>query len=153
MKMQAKLRWYNNLLLLSMMMFIGMGVTYAQGGQGNGKAQKFTQCDKNGDGFVSAGECQNTQMGNFDQNGDGMLNRKEYQKMKKSQKKNQMGNGNGNKGQKGQGKGMKNGSGNGQRLRDGSGTGTPQRLRDGSGSGQQLNRGTRSSGGNGRRGG
>jgi hypothetical protein len=132
-------------------MFVGMGATFAQAGQGNTRAQRFTQCDRNGDGFVSAGECQNNQMGIFDQDGDGMLNRKEYRNMKNTQAKNQKG----NKGQNGQGLGLKKGSGNGQgqRLRDGSGTGTPQKLRDGSGSGRQLNRGTRSGSGNGRRGG
>ena len=152
MKRQFKFRWYNYLAVLAMMMFVGMGSTYAQAGQGNAKLQRFTQCDRNGDGFVSSSECRNTNFGSFDQNGDGLLNRNEYRAMKNQQNNTQRANRSANR--SGNGKAMKNGTGNGngQRLRDGSGNGSSQRLRDGSCGNTPVNRGTRSGGGRGRRG-
>ena len=137
MKQQFKFRWYNYLLLLTMVMFVGVGTNYAQTGQNNRKAQRFAQCDRNGDGFIGKGECQNAHMSNFDQNGDGVLSRKEYRKMKHSQNK-----------------AMK-GAGNGQRLRDGSGNGQGQGYRRNTKqpNTQGTNRNKRSGRDNGRRGG
>jgi hypothetical protein len=141
MKKQIKFRWYNYLLLISMVIFVGMGASYAQSGQGNGKkAQRFAQCDRNGDGFVGKGECQNAQMSNFDQNGDGVLSRKEYRRMKKNQA-------------------MKGRGNNGQRLRDGSGNGQGQgqgqgyRRNNSQRNAQGTNRNNRSGRNKGRRGG
>lgn len=149
MKLQFKSRGNHYLLVLFMMMFIGIGATFAQAGQGNAKMQRFTQCDRNGDGFISTSECRNVGFANFDKDGDGLLNRNEYRNLKNQQAKNQMASRNSNRLNKNQRMGT---TPNGQRLRDGSGNGNPQRLRDGSCGNTPANRGARSGNGRGRRG-
>ena len=152
MKREFKFRSYHYLLMLTMMMFVGMGATFAQAGQGNAKMQRFTQCDRNGDGFISTSECRNLGFANFDKDGDGLLNRNEYRNLKSQQNRNQMANRQGNRSGRGQAAKRGAGNGNGQRLRNNSGNGTPQRLRDGSCGNKPANTGNRAGYGRGRRG-
>lgn len=149
MKREFKLRGYHYLMLFSLMMLMGMGTSFAQTGQGN-NTQRFTQCDRNGDGFISNTECRNANFADFDRDGDGLLNRNEYRAIRQQQNNFQKANRNANRSNRGQG--MNRGAGNaqGQGYRNTPGNG--QRLRNGNCGNTPRNSGNRSGNGRGRRG-
>ena len=151
--MKSKFRFsaYHYLMVTSLMMLIGMGTSYAQAGQNN-RTQQFTQCDSNGDGFISNAECRNANFANFDRDGDGLLNRNEFRKLKKQQNNFQKANRNANRSNRGKAMNKGAGNGNGQRLRNNTGNGNAQRLRDGSCGNSPGSRGNRAGNGRGRRG-
>ncbi|KAA3630854.1 MAG: EF-hand domain-containing protein [Bacteroidetes bacterium] len=150
MKRKFRMGLLHSLMVFSLMILMGVGTSYAQTGQGNNNTQRFTQCDRNGDGFISNTECQNVNFANFDRNGDGLLNRNEYRKLRQQQNNFQKANRNANRSNRGQG--MNRGTGNAQRQGFRNPQGNGQRLRDGSCGNTPRNTGNRSGNGRGRRG-
>ena len=118
MKATMNFRWFSFLPLIGLAMLFSTTAVNAQAGQRAGDCPRFTQCDQNGDGYVSQNEYQHGSIADFDNNGDGMLSRAEYRSMNRAAAKGQ-GNGQGLKDGNGPHKGY--GAGNcqnsGQKLR------------------------------------